>query len=247
MIKNILIFSDNAYLCKKIFEIIERKKISDCFFSFSISPFSKKEDFKISDSIDIQVLDVKNQLDIDFIVNNYELVFSIHCKQFFPAGLINRIKCINLHPGYNPFNRGWYPQVFSIINRLPAGATIHEMDDKLDHGDIIAREFVHKNSFDTSETLYKRIVEKEIELVDRNLENIIKNEYKVIKQEDDGNLYLKKDFDKLLELDLTEQVSIGDFIDRLRALTHGNFNNAYFFDNNGDKIHVSINLKKAGD
>jgi methionyl-tRNA formyltransferase len=154
------------------------------------------------------------------------------------------VKCINIHPGFNPINRGWYPQVFSIINKLPVGATIHEIDEKLDHGNIIAREFVNKESYDTSESLYNKIVDKEIELLELNIENIISGNFKVTVPEEEGNLNLKKDFNKLLELDLEEQISVGDLINRLRALTHGDFNNAYFIDpSTGKKIFIRINLK----
>lgn len=244
MFKNVLIISDNQYLSKKFFEIIERKKIINCSFSLSISPFSNDQDFNIYDNIDFQVFDLRNQKNVDFIKKTYDLVFSIHCKQIFPIDLINHVKCINIHPGFNPINRGWYPQVFSIINKLPVGATIHEIDEKLDHGNIIAREFVTKENFDTSESLYNKIVDKEIELLELNIENIISGNYKVTIIEEEGNLYLRKDFNKLLKLDLDEQISIGDLINRLRALTHGDFNNAYFIDpSTGKKIFIGIRLK----
>lgn len=242
--KKILVISDNSFLCKRFSEMIEKKSLPNCMFSFSISPFSNIKDFKTADKRDFAILDLKKNDDISFIKSNFDLIFSIHCKQIFPLDLVNSIKCLNVHPGYNPINRGWYPQVFSIINKLDIGATIHEIDDQLDHGFIIARELVKKNSFDTSESLYNKVVEKEIELLDKHLENIINNTYEAFAPEKEGNLYLKKDFNALLELDLNEQVSIGDFIDRLRALTHGNYNNAYYIDSEtGKKIFVGIKLK----
>ena len=243
MYKNVLIISDNKYLARKFFKIIERKKIN-CAFSLSISPFSNMKDFKIANGEEIQVVDLRDSRDINFIKKKYDLFLSIHCKQIFPIDLITHVKCINIHPGYNPINRGWYPQIFAIINKLPIGATIHEIDEKLDHGGIIDREYVTGNSFDTSESLYNKIVQKEIELLDRNIEKIISGNYKITIPEDEGNLYLKKDFNGLLELDLLEQISVGDFIDRLRALTHGNYDNAYFKDpSTGKKIFIRIILK----
>lgn len=242
MYKNVLIISDNLYLCRRFLDIIERKKIPNCLFNFSISPFSNKEDFNILNA-DIKVFDLKDQKHINFIKSNYDLIFSIHCKQIFPLDLINYLKCINVHPGFNPINRGWYPQVFSIINKKPIGATIHEIDEKLDHGFIIDRKQVDKTSYDTSGTLYNKIIDKEIELLENNIEKIIYNNYEVIEPESEGNLYLKKDFNKLLELDLNEKVSVGNLIDRLRALTHGNFKNAYFVDpKTQKKIFVNIEL-----
>ncbi|MEO6613351.1 MAG: dTDP-4-amino-4,6-dideoxyglucose formyltransferase [Chitinophagaceae bacterium] len=244
MFKNILVISDHVLMCKKFLEIVKAKKISIENISFAISPFSKKENFQISEEVEILVLDLKNKDDVEIIKKNYDLVFSIHCKQIFPADLINEVKCINVHPGYNPINRGWFPQVFSILNKVQTGATIHEIDGEIDHGGIIAREFVNKEIFDTSKSLYTKIVEKEIELLDAWLEKIINNEYSVTLPGEEGNLYFKKDYKKLLEIDLKEKISAGDFIDRLRALSHEGFDNAYFLDpGSGKKIYVEIRLK----
>jgi len=243
MFKNVLIISDNSILSKKVFEIIENKQIADSFFTFSISPYSNKDDFNILNT-EIKIFDLKNQEHLDFIKSNYDLILSIHCKQIFPSDLVNNIKCINIHPGYNPFNRGWYPQVFSIINKMPIGATIHEIDQKLDHGGIIAQEYVNIDSFDTSESLYNKVVSKEIELLELNIESIIIGNYNVTIPSQEGNLNFKKDFNKLLKLDLDEQITVGVLIDRLRALTHGAFNNAYFIDpSTGKKIFIGISLR----
>ncbi|MEL6562249.1 MAG: formyltransferase family protein, partial [Bacteroidota bacterium] len=46
---------------------------------------------------------------------------------------------------------------FSLINGLPAGVTIHEIDEKLDHGNIIDQIKVEVQSTDTSYTLYQRV------------------------------------------------------------------------------------------
>ncbi|HEY4231081.1 MAG TPA: formyltransferase family protein, partial [Thermoanaerobaculia bacterium] len=37
-------------------------------------------------------------------------------------------ECINLHPAYLPWNRGAYPNVWSIVERTPAGTTLHYVD-----------------------------------------------------------------------------------------------------------------------
>ena len=244
MYKNVLIISDNSFLSEKFFDIIEKKKITECNFSFAVSPFSKKNNFKFIKSNKIKVFDLRDQKDIDFIKLNYDLIFSIHCKQIFPSELVSNLKCVNIHPGYNPINRGWYPQVFSIINNLPIGATIHEIDEKLDHGKIIDRVLVEKSSYDTSDSLYNKIIHEELKLLDSNIEKILKGNYKTIKPENEGNLFLKNDFINLLELNLDDITTVGAFIDKLRALTHGDYNNAFFIDEKtGRKIFVYLKLK----
>ena len=57
---------------------------------------------------------------------------------------------------------------------------------------------------------------------------------------------LKKDFNDLLELDLDESTTVRKVIDKLRALTHGNYNNAYFIDDiTGQKIYIGVTLSVA--
>lgn len=248
MFQNALIISDNLPLCKQFHSLIEKKGISGTTFTFSTSPFTDKDSFIVSDSIETKVFNLKDQNAIDEIIANFDLVFSIHCKQIFPADLVEKVKCINVHPGYNPINRGWYPQVFAIINDYQIGATIHEIDKELDNGHIIARAFVEKENYDTSETLYNKVIAKEIELLDEHLESILANNYQAFAPESESNLFLKKDFNQLLHLDLNEETTVGKVIDKLRALTHGNYSNAYFIDEKtGKKVYVGIQLKPEND
>ena len=165
-----------------------------------------------------------------------------------PERLVNAVKCINVHPGYNPVNRGWYPQVHAIIKDLPIGATIHEIDEKLDHGPIISRAYVEKRITDTSLSLYNRILEKELELLDGNILDILDGSYSVSSPEDEGVLHLRKDFDNLREFDLESRMTGMEFINRLRGMTHGDFRNLYFRDpETGRKIFVSISLTEEAD
>ncbi len=248
MFKNVLIISDNLVLCKQFYAIIEKRKTNATQFTFSTSPFTNIDNFIVSENIITAVFNLKDQHAVDKIIATYDLIFSIHCKQIFPPDLVNKVKCINVHPGYNPINRGWYPQVFAIINDYQIGATIHEIDKELDNGHIIARAFVNKEVYDTSETLYNKVIAKEIVLLEAHLEAILANNYQTIKPESEGNLFLKKDFNQLLHLDLNEVTTVGKVIDKLRALTHGNYSNAYFVDEKTEKkIYVGIQLNPEKD
>lgn len=196
---------------------------------------------KVGDQL-ITAVDIKeNHEDIS---NKYDLVISAHCKQLFPAEMTQNVTCINIHPGLNPFNRGWFPQVFSILNGLPLGATIHEIDEAIDHGAIIDQLEVEVKPDDTSIRAYDRVIEAEEEIINRSIESIFNDTYTATPPVSEGNLNLKKDFNALCEIDLTESVTFRQVIDRLRALTHGEYKNAYFYDEKTkQKIYVSIDLE----
>lgn len=248
MFNNILVISDNPFLCRKLESIVMDKINAEQKIAFSISPFSEIDAFKKFISSEILVLDLKNEENIEYIIGHYDLILSIHCKQFFPEKLVKNVRCINIHPGYNPINRGWYPQVFSIYNDLPVGATIHEIDNDLDHGPIIDREFIKKEAYDTSGMLYDKILDKEIELFRKNADAILNDSYTTFLPENEGNLFLKKDFNDLCHIDLQEETTAGKFIDKLRALSHKDFKNAYFNDpETGKKVFISLQIEPSKD
>ena len=86
-------------------------------------------------------------------------------------------------------------------------------------------------------------MDAEIELLSANLVNILNGEYETeIKEE--GNLNLKKDFDALCKIDLDDNDTFRNHINKLRALTHGNYANAYIIDDSCNKIHLKLELKK---
>ncbi|MEH2183439.1 dTDP-4-amino-4,6-dideoxyglucose formyltransferase [Nostoc sp.] len=239
--KKNLIIGDNSNLLKKIFDILEEKQLNQyAEFSYAYSPETSIElplisDFKCT-QIDVQKC-------VKTLVNNFDLIISAHCKQIFPAELVTKVKCINIHPGLNPYNRGWYPHVFSIINKFPTGATIHEMDEKIDHGLIIIQRQVEIFSYDTSDTVYKRILETELYLFSEVIEKILYNDYHTYTHQEEGNINKKKDFQKIRQIELEKVYSGREIIDLLRALTHGNYQNAYFIDDDNNKIFIRLTLE----
>jgi len=239
--KKILILSDNAHLCERFIDLCKELNLNLKMFNFVKSPQSDFIIKNLPDSKELHVISVKQNY--KELINKFDLIFSIHCKQLFPKELVSNMKCINVHPGLNPYNRGWFPQVFSILNGKPLGATIHEIDEHIDHGAIIAQEEIKIKKTDTSGSLYNKILDLEIQLLRDCLISILENNYETKKPEIEGNVNYKSDFNELLELDLTKKQTIGETIDLLRALTHEPYKNSYFIDeDSGDKIYVSIKL-----
>ena len=154
---NILVLSDNAEVLERAKPIFEKRKVSHWTFTDGVS-INPKKDFK-------------------HIIDNYDLVFSLHCKKIFPKVLTDAVRCINIHPGYNPYNRGVFPHVFSIINGKPAGVTIHEMTSEIDLGPWIGKYEVEVKHNDTSGSLYKRIIDLEMKILEYWMNKLISKDY----------------------------------------------------------------------
>lgn len=228
-------------MIKEFKNLIADEKYTDFQFDFAYSYYNKTIANDNALANWIRPLNVKKET--TKIIAEFQLLISLHCKQIFPPELVNGIKCINVHPGLNPYNRGWFPQVFSIINGLPAGATIHEIDEELDHGPVIAQKEIKIEETDTSNTAYLKIQNLEIELLKEHLLSILNNTY-TSTTTTEGNVNLKKDFDELCKLDLNSTGTLKEHLNLLRALSHDNYPNAWFLDNNGEKIFVSVEFKK---
>lgn len=237
-----LIITDNEYLYNNFIQVIKKSKykMEDFEFRYSFNNANLQKKYKGDDTF--KPLNVKHE--VEDLIEKYSLIISLHCKQLFPKRLVENVRCINVHPGYNPYNRGWFPQVFSIINGLPAGVTIHEIDEHLDHGQIIIQKKIDINPWETSECVYKRILEIELELIEEHLPNILAGTYKASSPKAEGNVNYKSDFNNLCQLDLNKSMTLRESINLLRALTHGDYKNAYFIDEEGNKIWIKVGLEK---
>lgn len=239
----ILLISDIGFQIDYFRKLFEQHGCSE-FAELTVhcSPGSESELINVSPAV--ESLSIKEH--VESIIESFDLVISYHCRQLFPEKLVHNLRCINIHPGFNPYNRGWYPGVFSIANGLPAGATIHEIDEKIDNGPVIAQKQITILPEDTSGTVYPKIIQAEYDLLDEWFMPMITGEYQTFLPKETGNLNYKKDYYGLQELDTEEKTTAGELIDKLRALTHPPFKNAYFIDDKtGDRIYISVSLNRV--
>ncbi len=149
---------------------------------------------------------------------------------------------INLHLSYLPFNRGKNPNVWSIIESTPCGATIHKIDEKIDTGKIYVRKKIVPSFIDTAESTYLKCNDAAYDLFKKYWDKIKKNKIKPIKQNNNlKTFHLSKDFKKLGYINLNKKYKAKDLINLLRAKTFKSFDSAYFFHKN-KKIEVRVKL-----
>jgi methionyl-tRNA formyltransferase len=149
---------------------------------------------------------------------------------------------VNLHPSYLPYNRGSHPHIWSLVEGTPAGVSIHYMVESIDEGPVIDKKEVRVEPQDTARTLYDRLTRQMVELFKQNWSKIVEGTVEAEDQNlDEGNTHYQRDLEDLCELKMGEKVKIGDFLERLRALTYPPYNTAYF-EKYGKKYYVEIDI-----
>lgn len=155
----------------------------------------------------------------------------------FPAGVIN------LHPGYLPYNRGAYPNVWSIIENTPAGASLHYIDPGIDTGDLIAQRRVSVEPVDTGGSLYLKLEDASLELFKETWPAIRAGEARRAPQPagTEGTSHRTKDVAQVDEIDLERTYTARALIDLIRARTFPPYRGAYF-NAGGRKVYVRLQL-----
>ncbi|GAB1402385.1 hypothetical protein MASR1M68_12960 [Elusimicrobiota bacterium] len=232
----ILALIDDMFICEGLRQIINNKigdKVKiDYRFSYNL-PHKETEFYK--------PINIKEKADI--VAQEYGLIFSL-CSQIFPEKIVKSVRCINFHFGILPYVCGVLPITFSIVNNIPLGITVHLMDEKIDNGDIIYQEEVEDNGYDTAKEIEKKCQAKLIEILDKNINDLIYEKYKTKKAVGKRVYYSLNDFKKLCNIDLNKQKTAGEIINMLRALQFNDNGKAYFVSKSGDIINMSIGLKK---
>lgn len=236
---NITVVSDNREIAEFVCNTLKEHGSNEIKLRFSGKPKSKSD----LSEIGATHIDFQNKLDLLDLIEGSDLLISAHCKRIFPRLLVDSIRCVNIHPGYNPINKGWFPQVFSIINQQTAGATLHIMNSEIDAGPVIAQEKVliefHENSFD----VYRKVIALEKELFRNNLSKILDFNFAGAEPEE-GNYNSLSDFKTLCNLDLNSMNTLEYHLRLLKSLTFTGFQNGYVW-SNGKKYFIEVKITPA--
>ncbi len=114
------------------------------------------------------------------------------------------------------------------------------MNEDVDAGDIIVQQEVCIAESDTSLDVYEKVQDVELALLSEWFERIVFEDYKTYSPKEVGNYNSIYDFNQLCCLELEHTGTFREHIDMLRALSHGDFKNAYYIDNDGVKRYVKV-------
>lgn len=208
----------------------------------SVLNFSDDKIFYGNSLNDQKTLDAIRHLNPDIAISIYfGYIFKKRILDLFPKG------CINLHPAFLPYNRGAFPNVWSIIDGTPAGTTLHYVNEGIDCGDIISQKQIEVNITDTGETLYHRLESASVELFKETWPKILTGDTHQVSQNiHEGTYHKVKDVDKIDEIDLNRNYNAGELFNIIRARTFPPHKGAYIIQNQ-KKIYVNIQLLNEGE
>jgi methionyl-tRNA formyltransferase len=149
--------------------------------------------------------------------------------------------CINIHPALLPYNRGAFPNVWSIVDKTPAGVTIHYIDEGVDTGDLISQRRVDTTLLDTGESLYRKLEFASLELFQQTWPLLKSGKVECCRQEGKGSRHRVHDVEQIDEIDPGQSYRAGELIDILRARTFPPYPGAYIRCN-GRKIYLRVQL-----
>ena len=133
-----------------------------------------------------------------------DLILCVHFPYVLPPAVLSIPSrgCLNLHPAYLPWNRGWHTPSWAILEKTPAGASLHWMHEGLDSGPIALRHEVLIRPDDTAHTLYLRILESEKRLLDEAVPCMLNDTLGTKEQAPGGTFHSKNDLSQLARLNL---------------------------------------------
>jgi methionyl-tRNA formyltransferase len=185
-----------------------------------------------------QGIDLLESLDLDYVVG-------VHFPYIVPDEVLEipRIGVVNLHPALLPHNRGWHTPSWAILEKTPIGATLHFMDSGVDTGDIVAQSEIDVRPDDTADTLYRRLLDLELELF-REAWPLLASGAPPRRPQPAtvGTSHDRADLDPVGRLDLEATMPVGDVLRRLRALTTNDIGEAAYFEEGGRRYRVQVTI-----
>ena len=206
-----------------------RDEILACCATDAVFDASTLQDPDVLEQVRVLKPDIALSIFIGYILRDQFI-------NLFPQGVVN------LHPSLLPFNRGAYPNVWSIVENTPAGGTLHYIDAGIDTGDIIAQESIAVEPIDTGQTLYAKLEDVCFNLFIEQWPHLKSGAVARLPQSPQaGTSHRVQDVKQLDEIKLDQEYTARALIDILRARTFAPYNGAYFYEN-GRKVYVRLEL-----
>lgn len=184
-------------------------------------------------------LELLRSLDLDYLL-------SVHFPLLVPKEVLRipREGCLNLHPAYLPFNRGWHTPSWAILEETPYGATLHWMSEGVDEGDIALQELLAERPDDTADSLYRRVLKLELKVLGDAIPLMkTRSVPRTPQNHEQATVHRRQDLNTHMHLDLDELVTVRTLLRRLRALTTNSWKEAAYFEDNGRMYRIRVDIR----
>ena len=132
----------------------------------------------------LEIVKMKIKADIG-VLAAYGSILPKSLINYFPNGILN------IHPSLLPKYRGPSPVQATIIGKDEAGVTIIKLDDKIDHGPVVAQFKIKRKNTDTTGTLTKRCFLKSAGVLKKLITPYTKGKIKINTQDNSKATYTK--------------------------------------------------------
>lgn len=149
----------------------------------------------------LKKLALSNNIPIISLIESYDIINCIFLSCEFDTivkpNLFNTKKLYNIHFSKLPEYKGMYTSCLPILhNKKETGVTLHKIDEGIDTGDIIDQFVFPILSTDTALDLYLKYNKYGYDLIKKNMESLIENNFKAYKQStENASYYSKKTLD----------------------------------------------------
>jgi len=152
---------------------------------------------------------------------------------------------VNLHNSLLPLCRGSGANVWTILDKCPAGVSLHYIAEKVDQGGLIAQRPVPAYSWDTGKTLYLRLESALVDLFKDHWPAVRVGPVRSTPQIGKGSFHYHGEAYKLREIDLKRVYTGEELINLLRAFTFSPYEGCYFKDEAGNKVFLQLELHRG--
>jgi methionyl-tRNA formyltransferase len=178
-----------------------------------------------------------------------EYIIGIHFPYIIRKAILDlpSIGFLNLHPAFLPYNRGWHTPSWAILEGTPIGATLHFMAEELDNGDVIHQKQLEISSSDTANTLYTRLKQLELEVFLEALPLLLTQRFIRKKLNlNEGSSHKRKELfnDTVQKIALDNNYRADYLIDKIRALTTNQWSEASYFEKDGKRYRLRIEIQE---
>jgi methionyl-tRNA formyltransferase len=196
--------------------------------------------------IPVQVFSTESKL-IDFLPANFDYGFLLWWPKIVSSKLFKLAKYgfINTHPSLLPYGKGKHYNFWALVEQCPFGVTLHQIDEGIDTGPILAQQAIGYDWTDTGGSLYLKAKYAMVDLFQKAYPMI--REFSLIpfnQDKNSGSFHLSSELETASQIALEELTTPRALLNKLRARTFPNMPGCWFTEN-GQRYEISIEIRKV--